>query len=326
MKMTTFNYFVIRLFCYFVVLSAGCGSNDKEEQYLPPDDKDNYYGNYQPSGKVFIQAIQINDCHDSWGEYYSNCDGIPNPKEAVDVGIVLKNDTTNNLFNVYLKVFTDDIRVAIECQKFDYGEIAASASAGGLPKNYSSDVCYPYGATAMRVRFLEKITWQEEVKFKAKIYASGSDFWEEEFILIFERISADFVFQNYTIVDKGYSPIFGNGNGFADPGEKVGLSIMIKNQGLSGTHNVKAKLSVLEDGGCVSIEKQNLYFADWVSGGNSVSSDYKAGAILERGALLAVAANCQAGTKITFRLEISDYYNNVWQDEFSIYISQEPYR
>ncbi|MEW6408324.1 MAG: hypothetical protein AB1465_06585 [Patescibacteria group bacterium] len=311
------------LFLFLVFVIVGCGSKKDSDPNFPPSNDNNppYLTN-----RIIIQNVLFTDCHgDIWENRPGNCDGIVNPKEDIYLVIVLKNDSYYDFHNVSLQVLSSNAEVAIECQKFNYGNISAGNSKRGPTISDNNwNPCDDYGATVMWFRYLEMIDSYEEVMFDVVI-SSNEGTWYDSFVIAVYKTNANLIFQKFSLVDSGYYPISGNANGLADPGEKVGLSLMIRNTGTSSTQKVRGSLKVIEGSNCVNIEKQNLNFGNWLDAGNSSEAKYYfgSGAILDNGALLNVSSGCVAGTKIKFSLKLFDMYGNQWNDEFVMYLSQE---
>jgi len=357
---------------FLLTILYACGGSYYKDKPLGPSINDN--GSSGNDGRYLVDirilSTEIDDCDpqdsDDWKyknvKHIGNCDGIINPNELVTFKIWFKNESSGDYYFDILEVLPNDSNVELIegnlCLlgiEFGGDKIPGETKFGSTKPGGENILCFAF-------KYNGSIESARQVNFKVKIGEFVGKFNDdgdlekelvESFIIDFSQevkpTDAHIILESYSIMDSLYETddrgndialIIGDGNGLADPNERVGLRLHFKNVGSSGTHlaedyySNENSLEVVSESWCV-----DFYHDEYGYRQDIPTHDVFIGPSDEfipefcdpcfnpsryTGIMFYIPSNCPSGTKIIFRWTIVDYYKHTWQGEFNFYVSQKP--
>ena len=229
-----------------------------------------------PSGPyVSLYAHVVDD--DTSGGSSGNDDGLVNAGETIELTIELKNAGDATATDVWAGLTTahPNITITPGTNTQAYGDIAAGSSATSQGSYvFEVDGDAPDGGT---------------VPFTLHIYVGGGvPNWESQFVV---ELSAPVLTHADHVVDDSAG---GNGNGCAEPGETISLTVYLTNTGTAKATNVEAVLTTTDP--YVSV-------GTTPSGVSGIGSGETA--VLSPSYSITVLSGCPAFREIEFDLQIS---------------------
>lgn len=178
--------------------------------------------NVIPSGPfVYCQDYDIDD--DTSGVSWGNGDGILNPGERIELGLIAENAGNEGAIGVWGRLLSNDPLVTILDSLTSFGEIHAGSLVAS--KN-------PF-----RFQVAQACTNRHILAFNLRLGDGEDHIWREE--LNFKVFSPTFFFKGTAIDDTG-----GNRNRAFEPGETVNLSLTLENRGSQEAVDVGAILRI----------------------------------------------------------------------------------
>jgi len=188
----------------------------------------------EPDGPfVDFDSYTINDLG-------GNNDSNPNSGESLILGVQLANTGTADANGVSALISTLDAHTSIVDNSELFGTINANGGTGYVDNAYSVDIApnTPDGHT---------------IVFDLAITSDPDYFWNSGFNITVQSpvLNLEQVFIN---------DVSGNGNGFADPGETIELTVLLSNSGSAAAGQTAATIGTTD--GQVTITDPNGYFGD----------------------------------------------------------------
>ena len=230
---------------------------------------------------------------DDEGSSSGDGNGIPMAGESIQMPVQITNSGEIDAHNISSVLSCNDPDITITDANEGYEDIGAGEY---IWTNYDYNFDVSETCPAKDVEFVLMLTSDE-----------GS--WEQSFIITIEELGMpDLSFNSFIIDDDDEGSSSGNGNGVAEPGEKIELNLLISNIGNALASNVEGTIST--DDIDIEIYDNHEYFGELEAGEDAWTlSDYD----------FEVAEDCPV-KDVIFNLElISD--EGSWSTTFTVHIS-----
>jgi parallel beta-helix repeat protein len=221
---------------------------------------------------------------DNLGESSGNGDGVIDAGETIELKVSLKNTGTSTATGVYadLSLYTPDPNITITDSYAWYGDMPAGQTVASVDR-------YVFNV-------LSQCLDEHEVRFNLTIHAIEGK-WEDDFAICVMAPSL------WHSSNKVYDQ---NGNGIIEAGERVNLTVRVRNDGHGSASNVNATL-------CTTDPYVTLV-NDFVQIGNVHEGEEKS----SLGNFTFDISEDWTGGDLFFNLAITDFYGRLWKHKFEL--------
>jgi uncharacterized membrane protein len=276
------------LFAVTIVL-VGC---DELQWDLPRDNPlDNNTEDTENSPEVCFSKYDV----------YSdgNNDQVINPGESISLRVYLKNTGNSSALDVHATFTTnsDYITNLSENVSVDYNTID------------TGEVKYPeFASSFLNIGISSSAPPGEVITFNIEITDGNNNTWTDEFTVTVKRIDAEVVFSKYDVYSDD------NNDQVINPGESISLRVYLKNTGTSSALDVHATFTTNSDYITNLSENVSVDYNTIDSGDESYPEFSSSFLNFD------VASSAPSGTDIIFPIDITDKYNNAWNDSLTVTI------
>ena len=221
-----------------------------------------------------------------------NNDQIPNRGETVEIHIYVINNGAGAATQVGAFLTEDSPHIAVTYNQPAFGTINPGLEEQGACILEISDLC-PY---------------DYEFPCYLNIYDGEGRTWADTFSISVEKTSADL---RYSKNEVWFDTM---GDGIPNRGEEVRINLYLENVGSSAAWGVEADLTE-NDPYIILTDSYGLYT-------RSLSDFFDPLEEKHDSFIFEVSETCPYGHVATFYIEITDDYNNVWQDTFNVTVQQ----
>ena len=226
-----------------------------------------------------------------------NSDQEINPGESVSLRVYLENTGSRRAVDVHATFTTnsDYITNVANNEAVDYNTIYIGDS--GYPEFASSFLSFDVSSSTPAGT---EITWNVEITDEQ------GNVWEDEFTVTVTATNAHMEFSQFDVYSDD------NNDQQINPGESVRLRVYLKNTGTSRALDVHATFTTGSD---YITNLSNNESVDY----NTIDPGYTSYPEFASSFLsFDVSSSVPAGTEVTFRVDITDKHQNLWEDDFII--------
>lgn len=260
-----------------------------------------YLNIYDGEGRTWADTFSIAiektgaDIHYSKYEvwYDDNSDGIPVRGETVKINLYLENRGASSAYGVEASLTDNDPYINITDSQGAFGGFFNPDE-----EKYSS---YTFD-------IINTCPYNHVATFYIDMADDYNNTWQDSFTVTIPKTTADL---HYTKYDVWYDD---NSDGIPSRGETVKINVYLENRGTTSTYGVTAYLT--ENDPYINVtDSYGLYTkssSDFFDPDEEKHDSYT----------FDVSGTCPYGHTVQFYMDITDDYNNTWQDSFTVTIME----
>lgn len=245
----------------------------------------------------------------------TNGDGVVSPGEKGHLRITLRNTGQSAATALVGRLSTSSSSVTLsDASSLRFGDIAGGSTACGATQPSVAGQCFSSATYLPSFSVASSVAAGTKVSFTLSVVDAYDNAFELPFDYVLAPISQELAFHAADVVADT------NGDGRVSPGETGHLRLTIRNTGGSTATGLTAKLTATQS--TVTLKDANvLYFGDIAGGSQTCGATQSSvkGQCFSSPTYLpsfTVASSVTPGTRLDFKLTITDAFKNVFVVDF----------